>query len=201
MISAIDIVILPSDNVSGIAKSLNSQINAGKLSPEITLDRGHLPHITLVQAYIEVEKLSEIEKIVSKITEETSPFTITVSSVQTIPEGVDSFVNMIIEKTPYLTRLRQAVMDAIEPYHKTGGGDAFFGHESENITPLIINYTQGFFQNFRSAEAYFPHITIGKKYADYEPIEPISFMARQIALCHLGNWGTCRKILHEWTLV
>jgi len=43
--------------------------------------------------------------------------------------------------------------------------------------------------------AFFPHITIGYGVVTEPMMFPMDFVAPQLALCHLGNHGTCRKVL------
>src|SRR5205809_1113023 len=47
--------------------------------------------------------------------------------------------------------------------------------------------------------SYTPHITLGH---GGEPpwIEPFSFEATTAAVCHLGRFCTCRRVLRQWTL-
>lgn len=46
-------------------------------------------------------------------------------------------------------------------------------------------------------EDFLPHITLGKGTLDAKAGET-SFTASRLALCHLGNHCTCRKVLGEW---
>ena len=48
-----------------------------------------------------------------------------------------------------------------------------------------------------------PHITLGHGSADpgaVPRIEPFTFDADTVAVCHLGRHCTCRKVLRSWTL-
>ena len=45
-----------------------------------------------------------------------------------------------------------------------------------------------------SYEKFFPHITLGYGEILFENL-PIDFTVTKIALCHLGNHCTCRKVL------
>ncbi len=60
---------------------------------------------------------------------------------------------------------------------------------SESTLAWIKNYSEK-----SSFEKFFPHITIG--YGEINDYSfPIKFTASKLALCHLGNHCTCRKIL------
>jgi hypothetical protein len=68
---------------------------------------------------------------------------------------------------------------------------------SESTLAWIKNYPEK-----SSFEKFFPHITIGYgEINDYSfgfpqgGVPPIEFAVSKLALCHLGNHCTCRKIL------
>lgn len=197
MTTAINIAILPPKAVSEKAHQLNRIINEGVVSPKIVLDDTHLPHITLVQAYVDTAKLGEIAFVLERVIAGTPAFSLTASSILVDKHG---YSNMVIEKNPELLRIRQALIEKVESYHGKGGSTAFFGHEQEDIAQFVIDYVQGFFINYRPAEKYFAHITLGIAHAQSPAFIPMTFTADRIALCHEGNEGTCRKVLHEWKL-
>jgi hypothetical protein len=69
--------------------------------------------------------------------------------------------------------------------------EMIYGEEEVAQTTLdwIENYAEkAAFGNFM------PHITIGYGDAEEEML-PITFRASRLALCHLGNHCTCRKVL------
>ena len=97
-----------------------------------------------------------------------------------------------VEKTTQLQLLHEQVMDKLAPY-LTGDvtEDMIYGNEEVAASTLlwIENYRQN-----SSFENFFPHVTIGYGQTEYQ-MQPATFAASKLALCHLGNHCTCRKIL------
>jgi hypothetical protein len=99
-----------------------------------------------------------------------------------------------VEKTEELQLLHEEVMDKLTPYLSTDvTEDMIYGDQSvaESTLLWIKNYREKV-----SFENFFPHITIG--YGQIEDhLSPISFVPSELALCHLGNHCTCRKVLYS----
>jgi 2'-5' RNA ligase len=105
------------------------------------------------------------------------------------------FVNSI-----ELQKLHEAVTTMIDP---------FLTHE---VAPEMYNETQGteldpsifswveHFQDRHSFKNFQPHITIGQS-SDTAVVIPTYSTASTLALCHLGNFNTCRTILWSTKLI
>ena len=51
----------------------------------------------------------------------------------------------------------------------------------------------------RVIDAFTPHLTLG--HAEITPtIEPFDFIPTRLAVCHLGRFCTCQRVLAEWRL-
>ncbi|HUS73133.1 MAG TPA: hypothetical protein VMY06_08710, partial [Sedimentisphaerales bacterium] len=91
-----------------------------------------------------------------------------------------------------LQSLHEKVMDKLEPYLSSNvTEDMIYGGEEVAETTLL------WIKKYRekvSFENFFPHITIGYGQIENHSL-PVSFVASELALCHLGNHCTCRKIL------
>jgi hypothetical protein len=61
------------------------------------------------------------------------------------------------------------------------------------VNELTLFWINGYFKN-SSFENFKPHITTGFGKID-SVVLPIYFNASKLAICHLGNFCTCRKIL------
>jgi hypothetical protein len=77
----------------------------------------------------------------------------------------------------------------------------FSNQQEINIkdTPWMFPYIQNFTQN-SSYKNFNPHITIGDGIFERKLKLQIKFTASRLALCHLGNYCTCREILYETSL-
>jgi hypothetical protein len=97
-----------------------------------------------------------------------------------------------IEKTEALQSLHEEVMQRLAPYfsYDVKADMVLSSSETgESTLEWIKNYPEK-----SSFEKFLPHITIG--YGEINDFSfPIKFTISKLALCHLGNHCTCRKIL------
>jgi len=57
------------------------------------------------------------------------------------------------------------------------------------------------FVTLHARKNYHPHITLGNGVlGDYQINLPLDFEADTIALFHLGNYNTCRRLIGKWQL-
>jgi hypothetical protein len=105
-----------------------------------------------------------------------------------------------IEKTEALQSLHEEVMRSLVPYlsYDVRADMVFSPPEAGESTVLWIKH----YPEKASFENFFPHITIGYgelndySFGSREAVSlPTKFTASKLALCHLGNHCTCRKIL------
>ena len=86
-------------------------------------------------------------------------------------------------------------MDALRELEKGGGNQhAFVQGDARSGDIAWVSS----FREKASFRAYNPHITVGHAAAMPE-IAPHEFLATRLAVCHLGRFCTCRRILAEWT--
>jgi 2'-5' RNA ligase len=190
---AVDVVLLPSEAMT------NQVIEANKMllrqnADGIILDKANcLPHVSLAMGCMDERHITDIEKILRSIAGKYNPGRLSVIGVSigtnSLGEKVSSFE---VEKTDGLLLLHKQVMRKMTPYF------------SYNVTaemvfspPVASESTLLWIKNYPEKSAYenfFPHITIG-----YGQLDDFSFaaefVASKLALCHLGNHCTCRKVL------
>jgi len=190
---AIDVVLLPSDEMTDYAVEVNREL-LKTFDNKIILDKENcLPHISLAMGCIDEKDIPDIEEILQDIAKKYSFRELRVVDIraETIPTGkkVSGFK---IEKTKELQLLHEEVMQRLAPYltYDVIIDMVFSPPEVEEATLFWIrNYPEkSSFENFS------PHITIG--FGETDKVEvPIKFAASKLALCHLGNYCTCRKVL------
>ena len=191
---AVDVVLLPDEEMTGRAIEANAEL-VKQSGSQIVLNREDcLPHISLAMGCIDPKDIPVIEKALDGIAEEYGSrvkklrVTGVYIGTNSIGERVSSFV---VEKIKELQLLHEKIMESMQPYFSYDvTADMVSADEVADSTLLWIrNYTA------KSSYANFlPHITIG--YGEARPIEsPIEFAALRLALCHLGNHCTCRKVL------
>ena len=190
---AADVVLLPSEEVTNQAIEANKGL-LKQYADRIILDKENcLPHISLAMGCMDERDITNIEKILKTIAEKYNPGQLNVIGINTstnlLGEKVSAFE---VKKTERLLLLHKEVMRRMTPYFSydvTAEMVLSPPMPGESTLLWIRNYPEkSAFENF------FPHITIG-----YGQVDDLSFTAEftasKLALCHLGNHCTCRKVL------
>ena len=209
---AVDVVLLPSEAMMDQAIALNRRL-PGRSDQGIILNKKDcLPHISLSVGCIEEEDVPLIQTILEKIAQQFSELDITTTGVRAVTSPAGRTVSSIeIEKTAELQQLHEAVMSRLSPHFSyTASPEMFFAalaHRGEEgaaneavdaiadtaIDKAAISWVENF--PAQSSFARFsPHITAGFGQTDYV-LRPMRFRPASIALCQVGNYGTCRRIL------
>jgi len=190
---AVDAVLLPSETMMDKAIEANRELPEESGNKIVLNKENCLPHISLAMGCIDENDICEIEKILQTIAKQCHLPQLKVVAIQvgtnSVGEKVSSFQ---IENTEVLQSLHEEVMQKLTPYFKydVTVDMVLSPHRAEPSTLLWIkNY-----RNKASFENFFPHITIGYGQVT-TPLSPIKFTASKLALCHLGNNCTCRKVL------
>ena len=72
------------------------------------------------------------------------------------------------------------------------------------ISPTIIDWVEAYVPAQIGAGKYLPHLTVGAatfddlKIIEVEPFDPFTVHPAGVAVYHLGNNGTARKLLKAW---
>lgn len=191
-IKAIDVVLLPEEVIMDEAIAVNRGL-AAEYGSEIILNKENcLPHISLAMGCIKQEKITDIEKLLAKIAAACPVGKLKITGVHIANEPAGGKVSaLMVEKTKELVRLHNEVMQKMGKYF-TGKAtaDMVMAEEVAETTVEWINS----YREKSSFENFSPHITLGYGRAAVLS-EPIWFRAGKLALCHLGNHCTCRKVL------
>jgi 2'-5' RNA ligase len=190
---AVDVVLLPSEEMTDRAIEANAEL-VEKGGREIVLNKEScLPHISLAMGCIVEEDIASVEKVLESVAKESPLGNLKVIGIRTSTNAKGEQVSVFeIEKTRELQSLHEKVMEKVTPYFSYDvTSDMIYGDEEVAQTSLlwIKNYPEkASFANF------LPHITIGYGRIAGQSF-PIEFVASKLALCHLGNHCTCRKVL------
>ncbi|MHC4110338.1 MAG: 2'-5' RNA ligase family protein [Planctomycetota bacterium] len=190
---AVDVVLLPDEAMTDRAIEINAEL-VEKFGNEIVLNKEScLPHISLAMGCIEEADIAPVEKVLEEIANETSMSDLKVVGIRTSENSKGETVSVFeLEKTPQLQSLHEKIMDRLTQYFSSDvTEDMIYGDQA------VAGSTLQWIKNYRekvSFENFFPHITIG--YGQIEnQVQPITFVSSELALCHLGNHCTCRKVL------
>ncbi|MFB0525396.1 MAG: 2'-5' RNA ligase family protein [Phycisphaerae bacterium] len=190
---AVDVVLLPSEAMADKAIEANREL-LKQYADKIVLDKENcLPHISLAMGCIDERDIAEIEKILHTVAEKYFLEQLSIVGVRTGTNPAGEKVSVFqVERTETIQSLHEEVMRRLMPYFSydvTADMVLSPPAASESTLLWVRNYPEkSSFKNF------FPHITIG--YGQINDFSlPIRFAASKLALCHLGNHCTCRKIL------
>lgn len=192
---AVDVVLLPDETMTDRAIEINAEL-VEKFGNEIVLnEESCLPHISLAMGSIEEADIAPVGKVLEEIAKKTSLSDLKVVGIRSSGNSKGQTVSVFeVEKTKELYLLHEEVMNKLTPYLSTDvTEDMIYGEQevAESTLLWIKNYRKkAGFENF------FPHITVG--YGQVEShVPPISFTPSELALCHVGNHCTCKKVLYS----
>jgi len=189
--TAIDIAILPPADVSARAIALSAALPADE-SQGLLLGADYLPHITLTQQFVLLESLDTLLARIDRVLRARAPLHLGVIGGG---KGSNS-VWMSIERSPELVSVHEQLLQVAEPFEvTTGDSSSFFGHDARDRDVRWVRE----FRHQSSFDRFAPHVTLG--HASEPPvIEPMAFVATMVAVCHLGRFCTCRRIVRAWDL-
>ena len=150
---AIDVAILPPPHVTELARRLSAGLPATE-SQGLLLDATRLPHITLTQQFVPAQDLPSVSDVIDTVVRGYGVLPLRIAGEG---KGTRS-VWLQIERTPLLDDLHRALMDALLPFERRGGGPpAFAGGDAR---PEDLQWVSGF-RGSSSFERFTPHITLG----------------------------------------
>jgi hypothetical protein len=209
-LTAIDILIDPDEAAIKRAREVNARLLKSVPLPKgWALDDTHQPHITTLQRYVRTADLDKVYDAVEKTVGETDLSSLSYKAMKITHAdwgfpGVAPTV-LMVEVSPLVLDFQASLLAAITPFVESGGTAASFVTDpGEEISPTIIDWVEKFVPEQIGAGKYFPHLTVGvAKFTDLEVIEAEPFDAfavhpSSVAVYHLGNNGTARKLLKAW---
>ncbi|MHC4575197.1 MAG: 2'-5' RNA ligase family protein [Planctomycetota bacterium] len=190
---AIDVVLLPDGTMTEKAIEANREL-VRQCGEKVVLNKENcLPHISLAMGCVDESDTPGIEEILKEIAGKSSLGGLRVIGIQTSTNSAGEKVSVFeVEKTRELQSLHEEIMEKLGPYLSSDVTKEMLydpGQVGQCTLLWIENYREK-----SSFENFFPHITIGYGEIENGPF-PIQFSAAKLALCHLGNHCTCRKIL------
>lgn len=190
MVTAIDVVILPTEPVKSLAIALSKKLNGTGFALSET---DVLPHITLAIGF--VENVDVAKKKIAEIMRNFAPFELIVERM----EGR----YLIVKKGAEMEKLHRQITVQTDFVNPDGIEKAYFVQPGEQISQETLDYTNNF-KRENSFGNWVPHITFGwDDKADVSKLKarfPLKFTANEVAICQLGDKNTCRKVLAKISL-
>jgi hypothetical protein len=202
---AIDVVLEPDAVMIDRAQALNARLRQN-YPQGYTLGAGHAPHVSLVQRYVRAADLDKIAAAVTKAANSGAalPIELKAMRIESAEWAGVGVVVLLVERSSELLALESRVVQAVQPFAVSGGtGAAFVQTPGQQINTDTIKYVETFVPASSGAN-YMPHVTAGTAKLAFvaklktEPFQPFAFHATNIAIYHLGNFGTAQK--RVWAL-
>ncbi len=190
---AVDVVLLPDTKVADRAREVNQHI-VERYGPHIVLDDTHLPHISLAMGCLRAGDVEAAGRTLKVIAGECPVAELAITGIATTLNArgrqVSSF---LLAQTKALLALHERVMTELQAYFTYDAmPQMIYGDDDVAETTLawIRNYPDK-----AAFRAFYPHITLGYGKVSIPMTFPIPCPVATLAICHLGNHCTCRKVL------
>lgn len=207
-ITAIDILLEPDATMIQHARADNARL-LQNFPKGYSLGGEHAPHITMLQRYVYTADLDKIFAVAATAfaKEDPTSWKLKAFKYYYIPSGPIGLGGIVIEPTPDLLRLQQALIDAATPFTAPTGTAAAYvtTPQDPNIVPQLIEYVRVFVPDHSGAH-YSPHVSIGIGTIEFlnamvaGPFDSFTFSPVGASVYHLGNYGTAMTKLHAFKL-
>lgn len=200
-IIAIDVLLTPSEEMQAQSIELNTLINQS--NPEtIKLDQNHIPHITLLQCFINERDLQKVNMAVEGLFESIKNDTIYTESLYYSRDTENSFAMIRHSRTESIISLHKQTIDLLKPFMvKDGTQEAFVPNpDGSDISESTLEYVPVFVEE-HSYDNFDPHISLGVAPTvlldslSSTVFKPISFLPTSLGVYQLGDHGTAQKLL------
>lgn len=202
-IIAIDVLLTPSEEMRAQAFQLNELIKQN--NPEtIKLDENHVPHITLLQCFINESDLPKVKKALEGLFSTIKNDSLKAENFFYYKEKEKSFAMIAVEKNQQLLKLHEKTIELVKPFILKDGSEESFvkNPDGSSISESTITYVPEFVEKY-SYENFDPHISLGvaqKTLLDslsQHVFKPIEFTATSVSVYQLGDHGTAQKLLWQ----
>jgi hypothetical protein len=153
-----------------------------------------------VQRFVRTRDLAALEAAVTKALQSgpTFPIELKASGIASVEWSGVGVVVYRVERTAELRELASKVEEAVQPFAVDGGtAEAFVQPATGQINSETIKWVEDFVPA-SSGKNYQPHVTLGAAHLDYasslekQPFEAFTFSGVNVAIYHLGNFGTAQ---------
>ncbi len=195
---ATDVALFPDRGMTRWVVEINREL-VRQFSSEIVLsEETCLPHISLAMGCMDERDVDSIRKLLQRLAKEMPVRQLNATGILVSTNSRGAYTSLLeIERTDDLQALHEAVMRDVEPLFNHDVTEAMVAGDAvaESTLEWIRDYPQK-----AAFERFSPHITLGHGKAGTDAPFPIPFTASQLALCHVGNYGACHKVLASVSL-
>jgi len=193
MKKAVDIALLPSEEINKKCVDINRELLKSIPNDTVFHDGSCLPHISLSMGTIDEKNFPEVEIILKQILKENPIGKLVIKQPRMhLNSAGEQSMGFDIEATEDLQKLHEAVRKKLAHLvSQDVKREEIFNPEL--ITDSSLNYARNFSE--KSFENFKPHITLGRGDLKVEGTYPVKFYPSKLVVCHLGSHNTCRTIL------
>lgn len=196
---AVDIVLLPSDDLLDRVIAFNRALQGAAPSPIVLNRIDCLPHVSLAMGGVTEDIIPAVANALVGIGSAHPPIGLTVTGVSVRSSRTGELVSSLdLDASPALQALHEAVIHATAPLVTRQAAPEMF------VDPTAVTAsTLGWVNEYRTAASFgrfWPHITLGMGTLPEDLLLPAPTRTSRLALCHLGAHCTCRRILFETAL-
>ncbi|HLW30777.1 MAG TPA: hypothetical protein VKX40_00850 [Aequorivita sp.] len=202
-IIAIDILLTLPDKMYAQAIHLN-QLMLSDYPESIKLDENHIPHITLLQCFVDKNDITRIGESLEGLFSMVKNETLAAQEFVYSQDSEESFAMIRIENTEALLNIHQKTIEILKPFMVKHGTSASFiqNPDGSPINEFTLAYVPRFVESY-SHENFDPHISLGVAKTKFLSIlatsvfQPTTFQPRNLSVYWLGDSGTAQKLLWE----
>ena len=189
---AVDLALLLPPLLTRSVTKLNRRL---KSPPDgFLFDPDHLPHLTLAQQFVRETDLKALHSIIGQRIQHQLPLQLQTTQLSSSRTACTLGVTL----SPELMTFHRQLMTDLLPFAVITNVHNAVWATPDIPRPADIAWVSKFRQSF-AFDQFDPHVTLGigtvKAF-----VEPEHFVATTLALCHLGRYCTCRRVLKAWEL-
>lgn len=172
-------------------------------NPEtLALSSSRIPHITLLQAYVNEKDLPQITQALNELYSSISSENLMAESIIFSKEKQTGFAMIRIEKSESILKLHEHIIELVKPFILKHGSEESFvsNRDGREIDQFTIDYVPEFVEKY-SYENYDPHLSLGVAETSFlenlskNEFRPMQFRATSLSLYQMGEYGTAQKLL------
>lgn len=191
---AIDIVLIPPDNVIDLAIDFNRTLLHDYPSDRILNRTNRLPHVSLLMGCLAADQLQRAKTILQSVADRHGYLNLQVTNTHTVKTAGGSSLSLDIDPDSKIVALHESIVSAFSSL-LTQDATSKDLNDDPPIEASSIEWINSYISE-HSLKGFWPHITIGPG-SNIQQFKPFSFQANRLAICHLGNHCTCTKVLEE----
>jgi len=190
---AVDVALLPDQAMTRWVVEINRELVRQYGSEIVLSEETCLPHVSLAMGCTDERDIDSIREMLQRLARETPVRRLNATGILVSVNSHGGYTSLLeIERTDELQALHEAATRELEPFFSRDVTEAMFADDT--VAESTLEWTRDYPQK-AAFERFSPHITLGHGKAQTDARFPIPFTASQLVLCHVGNYGTCRKVL------